>query len=283
MKRSLSLLAVGLALLLASVVASAQQPQRINYRVTNYFSVAPEKTAAMLEEARTTERKLIQERIASGENITSWTLLRLAYRGIPALPYNYSITVTFDGAPQAPNAATRDQVYRKATGNSFQEYTQKVNSLRTNIGSVLYRVEATAPGSQTKDGNYIAVTRWKITPARGGDYGNYVTNMLLPLNSLAVKEGRSMGWNATRVVSPGGGEAPFNAVLANTVKDLAATMPTAPPAAPNQGQMNFTKVFPGQNFAAFAELGQALRTLIRTEMYEVMVAVERTATVSSAR
>src|SRR5438309_11658998 len=176
MKRSNLLLAVGLAFLLASAAGLAQQSQRINYRVTNYFSVAPEKVAPMLEEARTTERKLMQQRIASGENIAYWVLLREAYRGIPASSYNYAISVTFDGAPQTPNAAKRDEVDRKVTGMSFQEYTQKLNTLRTNVGSVLYRVEATTPGSPAKDGNYIAVTRWKITAGRGGDYGNYVTN-----------------------------------------------------------------------------------------------------------
>jgi hypothetical protein len=282
MKRSHPLLAAGLALLLVSAVAWAQQSQRINYRATNYFSVAPEKTAAMLEEARTTERKLMQERIASGENITSWVLLREAYRGIPASSYNYAISVTFDGAPQTPNATKRDEVYRKTTGMSFQEYTQKMNALRTNVGSVLYRVETTTLDSQTRDGNYIAVTRWKITPGRGEDYGRYVTNMLLPLNSLAVKEGRSLGWSASRVVSPGGAEAPFNAVLSNTVKDLAAAMPTTTPS-PELAQTRFAQVFPKQNFAAFGEQGQALRTLVRTELFEVMVAVERPATVSSAR
>jgi len=84
----------------------------------------------------------------------------------------------FDGAPQAPNVAKRDELYRKVTGMSFQEYNQKLNALRTKVGSVLYRVEAAAPGTQTKDGNCLAVTRWKITAGRGGDYGNYVTNML---------------------------------------------------------------------------------------------------------
>jgi hypothetical protein len=69
MKRSFLFLAAGLILMLASTAAFTQQSQRINYRVTNYFRVAPEKTAAMLQEARTTERKLMQERIASGENI----------------------------------------------------------------------------------------------------------------------------------------------------------------------------------------------------------------------
>jgi hypothetical protein len=282
MKRSHLLVAAGLILLLASTVAFTQQSQRINYRITNYFRVAPEKTAAMLEEARTTERELMQERIASGENITTWVLLREAYRGIPANSYNYAISVTFDGAPQTPNIAKRDEVYRKATGMSFQDYTQKLNSLRTNVGSVLYRVEAATPGSQAKDGNYIAVTRWKITAGRGGDYGNYVTNMLLPLNAAAVKDGRSVAWSASRVVSPGGTEAPFNAVLSNTVKDLAAALPASAPS-PDVGQTRFAQVFPKQNFAGFVEQGQSLRTLVRSELFEVMVAVERQATTSSAR
>jgi hypothetical protein len=271
------------AVLLSTATAFAQQAQRINYRITNYFNVAPDKAGAMLDDARTSGRKLIQEEIASGVNITSWVLLRTAFRGVtPAINYNYAISVDFDGAPQTPNVSGRDQTFRKATGMSFQDYTQKVNALRTNVGSVLYRVEAGAPGTETKDGNYINVTRWKITAGRGGDYGNYVQTMLLPLNTLAVKEGRSMGWSASRVVSPGGGNAPFNAVLSNTVKDLAAALPTTAPA-PNQGQMNFLKVFPGQNFAAFADLGTALRTLVRTEMFEVMVAVQRPSGVSASR
>src|SRR5438445_10649095 len=159
---------------------------------------------------------------------------------------------------------------------SFQEYTQKLNTLRTNVGSVLYRVEAATPGSQAKDGNYIAVTRWKITAGRGGDYGNYVTNMLMPLNSLAVKEGRSRGWSAARVVSPGGVEAPFNAVLSNTAKDLAAAMPTTAPS-PETAQNRFAQVFPKQKFAALAEPGQALRSLVRPELFEATVALDRSA------
>lgn len=66
----------------------------------------------------------MQERIASGENITSWVLLREAYRGVPANSYNYAISIDFDGAPQGPNVAKRDELYRKVTGMSFQEYTQ---------------------------------------------------------------------------------------------------------------------------------------------------------------
>ena len=136
------------AVLLSTATAFAQQAQRINYRITNYFNVAPDKAGAMLDDARTSGRKLIQEEIASGVNITSWVLLRTAFRGVtPAINYNYAISVDFDGAPQTPNVSARDQAYRKATGMSFQDYTQKVNALRANVGSVLYRIEAAATDS----------------------------------------------------------------------------------------------------------------------------------------
>ena len=116
---SLASLLVG-AVLLSTATAFAQQGQRINYRITNYYNVAPDKVAAMLDDARTSGRKLIQEEIASGVNITSWVLLRTAFRGVtPAINYNYAISVDFDGAPQTPNVAARDQTFRKATGNEF--------------------------------------------------------------------------------------------------------------------------------------------------------------------
>src|ERR1700694_2589437 len=149
MKRPLLFLAASLALLLSAVTAFAQQPQHINYSITNYFNVPADKVGAMLDEARTSGRKLMQDRIASGENITRWVVLRTGFRGVlPAINYNYAISVTFDGAPQTPNVAVRDQLYRKSTGMSFQDYNQKVNALRTNVGSRLDRVEAAAPRSE---------------------------------------------------------------------------------------------------------------------------------------
>jgi hypothetical protein len=49
------------------------------------------------------------------------------------------------------------------------------------------------------------------------------------------------------------------------------------------GQSRFAQLFPKQNFAAFVEQGQALRTLVRSELFEVMVAVEHPAALISAR
>jgi hypothetical protein len=274
MKRLFVLATVAFAVLVSTATAMAQQAQRVNYRATTYYKVAPEKEAAMLEQARTTGRKIIQEDISAGLPIVSYSLLRVMYQGTPAMEYNYAVTVLFDGAPPELNTAMRDQVFRKATGMSFQDYLEKQINLRSNVGNVLYRVEATAPGSKVAEGNYIAIVRWKITPQRGADYGNFVQSMLLPFNTETVKAGRSIGWTAARVVSPGGADAPFDAVTSTTYKDLAAALPTTTPNA-DQAQMQFAKVFPGQSFLAFVDQGRALRRAVRTELARVMVEVDR--------
>jgi hypothetical protein len=113
----------------------------------------------------------------------------------------------------------------------------------------------------------------RLTTEDQADYGNFVQTMLLPLNSQAVKEGRSMGWTASRVVSPGG-DAAFDAVTSTTYKDLAAALPATAPNA-DQAQMRFAKAFPGRSYSAFVDEGRALRRAVRTELVRVIINVER--------
>jgi hypothetical protein len=273
MKRFLFLSVLAAAALLSTATAVAQQ--KINYRVSTYIKVAGDKQAATLEFAKTNGTKLIREMMTSGQSpIAAIALQRLVYTGLPALDYNYIQTITYDGAPTEPNPAALDPLYRKATGMSMQEYGSKLAALGSVVGTMVYRVEAAVPGSQTAEGNYIQVVRWKITAQRGADYGNYMQKMQLPLNAQAMKEGRIVGWSAARVVYPGGGDAPFDAYTATTLKDLASALPTSG-GGPNQGQTNFAKVFPAEIFEAFVEEGRALRRAVRTDLLKVMWSMDR--------
>ena len=274
MKRCSFVSLFAVAALLSATTAVAQQ--KINYRVSTYIKIAGDKEAAALEFAKSNGTKLIREMMSSGQSpIVSVALQRVVYTGIPALDYNYIQTTSYDGAPVEPNPAALDPVYRKTTGMSMLEYGQKLATFGSVAGTVVYRVEAAVPGSQTAEGNYIQVVRWKITPQRGADYGNFVQKMLLPLNTQALKDGRTIGWSAARVVYPGGAEAPFDAYTATTLKDLASALPTSADAL-DQGQLNFAKAFPGQNFVAFVDEGRGLRRAVRTELLRVMWSVDRT-------
>jgi hypothetical protein len=283
MKRVFALPAV-IAMLFGSMTLLAQQPQHVNYRTVTSYNIPPEKEAALLQQANTIGRKIIEEGMTAGNNTTSWTLARVMYRGSPASEFNYQVTVTYNGAPPEPSAsgaAARDQIYRKVTGMSYQDFSEKQNLLKPAVGNVLERLDAIAPGSQFKEGGYAAVVRWKITPQRGADYGRYIQAMQLPLNTQALKDGRIVGWNARRVVYPGGADASYDATTTTVYKDLAAALPTAAPGA-DEAQMQFAKVFPGLSFSAFVDQGRALRRAVRTDLMRVEVRVDRPMTVTSS-
>jgi len=269
------------SLLFGTATAFAQQ--KINYRVSTYIKIAPDKEVAGMEFIRTSGMKLIQEMVSSGR-LASYALLRLAYSGVPAADYNYVQVIDFDGAPpEAMNPATRDQLYRKTTGLSYAEYQQKLATFRSVVGTVLSRVEARAPGSQLAEGNYVRTAGWKITPMRGGDYGRYLQKMLLPLNSEAVKEGRFVGWNASRTSYPAGSGAAYDATTSHIFKDLASALPTTP-SSPDQEQASFNKLFPEQSFKTFEDENWAVRRAVRVDLWRVVtVAGQGRAATNSSR
>jgi len=279
MKRTLFVILALAVLMMGTLIVSGQQAgQRIVYETVAFANVTGNNTAAYIDFQKNMVSKIIQERMKT-EQILGWTVYQMIYRGMPASEYNFATVTVFSGAPTqaAPDAA------RKATGMSGADLGQKFGSLSTNVGNMLARVEAGAGQATLQEGNVTTVVEWKIPPQRGGDYGRYIQNSQLPLNAQAVKDGRLLGWGASRVVSPGGGEAPYDAITATTYKDLASALPgTVPePNQPNQGQANFLKVFPNRSFSAFVDEGREVRRNVNTRMYRVVVSVQRPVTTSS--
>jgi len=277
MTRQLTILATGLALVIGPHAAPAQQATKVQYRTSNYVNVPPDKVPAFLEFNRNVVKKLMQERINSGETLESWALLALMYRGSPALDYNYISTTVSSGPPPEPNPTVRDQVTKKATGMTYSEYVQKLIGLSTLTGTVLSRVDGLAASSPMKEGNVISVIRWKIEPHRGADYAEYL-KMVVPVQTQAVKDGQVLGWAAARVVSPGGTDAPYDAVTSFTHKDLASALQGPGPSA----AALFAKVHPGKNYTNYIDQGRAVRRAVRTELFRVVVAVERPSTTTTS-
>ena len=256
------------ALTCLSQSTQAQSAQKIRYRASTFYKVAPEKRAAAEEFARTSGVKLTQEVVNAGR-LASFSLWRTAFAGV-GNEYNYIQVNEYDGAPPAAlTPEARDQMYRKATGLSYQDYQQKLLSLFTPVGSSLSRVEASVPGTPPSVGSFVEIVRWKITPQHAPEYGSYIQKMVQPLNAQGVKEGRYLGWSASRSVFPGGTNAPFDATTSFLFSDLASVLPSTP-ASPDQAQNNFTKVFPGQSYSGYVDEGRQLRTAVRTELWALV-------------
>ena len=248
---------------------SAYAQETVHYRATAFVTIAPEKQAAALDFVRTAGVKLAQENIKAGR-ITSWALLRTAYAGI-GTDYNYIQVTNFDGPP-APELSpeARDQMYRRVIGMSYDDYQKKLTSFLVSGNSVLSRVEASVQGQPIAVGNLVGISRWKISPGRGTDYGDFIKTQAQPMVTEGVKEGVFQSWSATRAIFPAGDDVSYDATTSNIYKDMAQVL-SPPLANPNQGApAAFAKVFPNKSYTAYVQEGQGLRRLVRRELWRVV-------------
>ena len=269
MKRLIAIASAAAAILCMN--AAAQGQEKIRYRSTTFVMIAPEKQAAALDFARTAGVKLAQENISAGR-MASWSLLRTVYAGVGA-QYNYVQVINFDGPPPADlSPEARDQLYRKATGMSYQDYEKKLTGFLTSGNSVFSRIEASVDGAPPAVGSYIRVSRWKLTQGRGADYGNYIKTLAQPLDAEGVKEGVFQSWSAARVIFPSGDDVAYDASTSNVYNDMAQLLSPGP-ANPNQGApAAFAKIFPDKSYTAFVDEGRQLRHLVRQDLLRVVAA-----------
>ena len=252
------------------ITTGVQAQEKVHYRSTTFLNIARDKQEAALEFARTIAAKLAQENINAGRS-TSWALLRTAYTG-DGTDYNFIQVTNFDGPP-APDLSpeARDQMYKKVTGMSYQDYQKKVSAFFVTTGnSVLSRIEASAGSAPVAVGNLVEVNRWKISPGRAADYANYIKTKAQPLNAEGVKRGVFQSWSASRAIFPVGEGVAYDATTSDIFKDMAQVLDPGP-GNPNQGAEGaYVQIFPDKSYSAFVDEGRQLRHLVKRELWRVV-------------
>ena len=252
------------------IATGVQAQEKVHYRSTTFLTVAPDKAAAATDFARTVVAKLAQENISAGRS-TSWSLLRTAYAG-DGTNYNFIQVINFDGPPAAElSTEARDQLYKKATGMSYQDYQKKTSTFFVSTGnSVLSRIEASAGSAPVAVGSLVEVTRWKISPGRAADYATYIKTKAQPLNAEGVKRGVFQSWSASRAIFPSGDDVAYDATTSNIFKDMAQVLDPGP-GNPNQGAAGaYVQIFPDKTYSAFVEEGRLLRHSVKRELWRVV-------------
>ena len=266
--KSVSIVFLGLCVTIGAAA------QKIGYLQTTYLKVAPEKEAEFVETLRANFSKIVREAFATPTNATSVAMLQLVYAGMPAADYNYVQSIAFDGSPMELPPATLDEIYRKTTGMSYQDYQKKLRTMSTIVGRILLRREAVTPGVQLKEGDYAQLTLYKITPGRAGDYANFIQKMALPTQTQLMKDGANSGWVAYRLVYPGGADALYDAGSVTFYKNMASAVPSTP-VSPDQFQMAFVKANTGESIATGSDLNRDTRRAVRTELWRVVAVVSK--------
>lgn len=273
-------LSAAVIIALAAAATAVAQAQKTTYLAMTYLQIPADKAAASIALVKDAGTKVIQDEMRSGLPIEGVSLWSFVYAGVPAPAYNYTLVVSYDGTPPEPDPVTRDKTFRRAAGMSYAEFLQKFSA--TAIGSSLKRAEAATPEIQIAEGTYAQVVCYKITPQRGVEYGSFVQKMLLPLNVESMKSGKNTGWLADREVFPGGADATCDAETATFHKSLASVIPATAPS-PDQGQIDFAKTFPGQNYVAANDEARSLRRAVRSDLMRAEWVVARPPSGSGGR
>ena len=280
MKRIYTPAALGLALLFTAVEAYPQQaaaqagPQRYTQVIS--LKVPADKEAAFVEFYTTgAGSKVVNARMKANAKATAWSLRRAVYAGDPLPAANFLIVTGTIGAPEEPDPAKRDELYRAASGMTYTEYMQKVRAMSETVGTTLSHTHHLTPGYKLAAGDYMLSTRLKAAEGKTTDLYNLMRDIQFPLAAERVKAGRNLkGWAFGHLVFPSGNSLRYDATVTSVYKDLASAVGGPGTGGGAAAMANFAKLFPDRSYTRYTDDARAFSKVVRTELFRVVVAVQ---------
>ena len=277
MNRSTAAIPAALALILTSGTAYPQaQPQNQNTRYASalYLRVPSEKTAAFIAWYSGPGAKAARERIKAESNLIGISLRQAVYGGVNAPQANFVLVTVTNGPPTDPDPAKRDELYRRAIGMPYADYIAKAREFSAITGSTLSHVHEMTPDYQASEGDYLVVQRIKIAENRNQDLTTLNREVRLPLNTERVKNGAIKGWTSGHLVFPSGTSLPWTATETTLHKNLASAVGGGAGGGLGNPAV-FAKVLPNRSYTQSVDRLREARTVVRTELYRVVVAIRR--------
>lgn len=205
------------SLAFAGCVAFAQSSDPAMHAVVTYFKVTPENESAYADHVKNISRRFYQELMAQPESkLVYWDLARIAFPGDEPVAANFAAATLWEGVPRDPGELPPDDLFRKATGLSRDEYMKKLRGLRTTVGSTIYRNVAMVNSSRDGKEFYRVVTQVRRTPKRMADWVEMERTIWQPLASQQVKDRLLRGWSSWTAVFPFGTDASHDAISVTT-------------------------------------------------------------------
>lgn len=265
--------ALGLALLFTAGNAHPQQAASQRYTSVISLQVPADKESAFVEFYKTgAGSKTVRARMKANSNALGWSLRRVVYPGDPAPRANFLIAAVGNGAPQEPDLAKRDEMYRAASGMTYAEYMQQVRSMSTQVGSTLWHVHHITPTYSLAEGDYVVANRLKTAEGKNAELNELMRDVRMVMATERIKAGTQKGWAFSHISFPSGSALPYDATVSTVYKDLAGTLGGG--GGGGGAVALFTKLFPNKNYTRYIDDSREAAKTVRTELYRVAVAIQ---------
>jgi hypothetical protein len=118
-------------------------------------------------------------------------------------------------------------------------------------------------------GNYMRLDYMKVQPGQRNEWIKSEQEIYKPIHKARIDLGGLKGWTLAALAMPSGSALPYDAMTVNMFKDWAQI------GGPSKAQEAFQKVHPGKQASQVYPDIEKLRTIIRTELYEVIDVIRR--------
>jgi hypothetical protein len=257
------------SLAFAGSIGFAQSPDPAMHAVVTYFKVTPENEGPYVDHVKNVSRKFYQELMAQpGSKLVYWDLARIEFPGDEPAAANFAGATLWEGVPRDPSELPPDDLFRKASGLSREEYMKKLRGMRVTVGSTMYRNVAMVSASRDGKEFFRVVTEVRRTPKRMADWVEMERTIWQPLASQQVKDGLLRGWSSWTAVFPYGVEASHDAIEVTTHHSFEQAV---------RGWTGgnfaeyFAKVHPKMNIVTAVDRTRETRTIQRGTIWRVLV------------
>jgi L-rhamnose mutarotase len=230
--------------------------------VVDFMKVEPENHASYLQVEQEIWKPMHQERINEGI-IVGWYLYAVEFSG-GMDDYNYVVITLYDNADQLENPWSNDIPGKVHPGKRLEEMMQRTYESRTHVRSELFYSIATAPAIPMETpAPYMQVNFMKVEPQMASGYEQLEKEIWLPIHNESIRSGRTTGWGLWSSLFPRGSGLPYQYITLNAfseysyIFDLDFSIP-------------FSNIHPDKDFKQTQERTREVRSIVRTELWDLI-------------
>ncbi len=262
-KPKLPSLAVLLLLLASS--AQAQQPPTIFARVL-YGKVESGNVQAYLKIMKENVKPALQLAKQNGA-IAGWYFYEVKFTGTES-PYNFVSVLIYDSWAKTETLPDLEDLLRKSNPKVDAVATAaKLASIRKFVKQEFYAQQDNVSGPTNTQAKYIMVSYMKSAPGLTSAYIEEEKSVWKPIHQEFVKSGQTLGWGFWSLIMPSDSQLQHDFVTVNSYQDYNKI---------NSGNFGETikKVYPTRSPDNLGSQTERTRTITRSELWEVLMAIE---------
>jgi len=230
--------------------------------VADYMKVPPEKLNEYLQVEQTIWKPLHRQRINQGI-IVGWYLYAVNFAGTES-EFNYVVLNLYDDQEHLESPWSADilaEVHPKLEAQDIMAQTIKC---RENVRSELFYSIVVAPEIPlARPASYLQVNYMNVAPGNQSDYERLEKDIWQPVHNEMVSSGRTAGWGLWALLFPRGADLPYQYCTLNAFSDFSYVFDL-------DYSSSFSKTHPDLDPSEIASETQDSRTVVRTELWELI-------------